>query len=110
MSSFDTEELNNFLAKVDLVSNTIKELGNNDEQALKKADKIIKELQTENENNDNDKKNNKQNKEIENVRSNEYRKGDGFKTEYVCYCLNCSIEILIDSKICPKCQSKNIVL
>lgn len=100
-SSYDEEECQEWLDKVQRVQQAIHNLNTQQPGALQEADRLHEAFCREQEDKAAQKK-----KDTEPVL---FRKGDGWKNEYKLYCTGCLCEILIDVNECPQCRYPKLV-
>eukprot|EP01084_Bolivina_argentea_P188755 324829_1 len=108
-SSYDPEEAEEWIQKVNLVQQTIRELGSNNPNAISKADNLINKFEREKRTKIDAKSKSSNNNKIKNKKQTKWRKGDGWKNEYKYYCNKCFTEILISIKQCPRCNYNKLI-
>lgn len=100
-STYDAEEAEEWLAKVNSVKQTIESLTKGRPNALKDADDLLNKFAK-----DKIKKVKKKKKASE---PKIFQKGDGWSNQYKFYCNGCFSEILIKTNKCPNCNYRKLV-
>eukprot|EP01083_Nonionella_stella_P306950 1077001_1 len=107
-TGYDPEAANEWLQKVNLVQQTIQDLGTNGPNALKNADDLLSQFKR-----DKDESNNKevakQSQSAQAKKRYAFKKGDGWKNDYKLYCIKCFTEVMIDVPICPRCSHTPLI-